>query len=201
MTTSRYRTLATPAQGLYKEKGSRFISYAFPVRSTEVITQHLAALRSEHHAARHCCYAYTLGFDAEVFRANDDGEPSGTAGKPILNALQSEGLTYVLLVVVRYFGGIKLGVSGLIEAYRTASLDALSRAELVWREVMVRLRLEFSYAEAHAVYAALKRSGGEILSETWEEQCVLLAALEKARAPQLLTALASLPCCELVDEY
>ena len=199
--TLRYRTLTTPAQGLYKEKGSRFISYAFPVRSTEDITQHLAALRSEHHAARHCCYAYTLGFEGETVRANDDGEPSGTAGKPILNALQAEGLTYALLVVVRYFGGIKLGVSGLIDAYRTASQDALANAELGWREVMVRLRLQFAYTDAHAVYAALKRCGGEILSEAWEEQCTMFTALQKEFAPQLLTELAALPCCELLDEY
>lgn len=198
--STRYRTLLAPSQGLYKEKGSRFISYAFPVCSTEEITVHLSSLRSEHHAARHCCYAYLLGFDAQESRANDDGEPSGTAGRPILNALRGEELSNVLLVVVRYFGGIKLGVSGLIEAYRTASLDALSHAELVWREVRVRYLLRFGYMDSHTVYATLKRLGGEIRSETWEELCTMHADLPKESTPQFLHDLGTLPQCEYMGE-
>lgn len=199
--TTRYKTINTPAQGLYKEKGSRFIAYAFPVFSLESIQIHLQELRKEHHAARHCCYAYRLGFAGELFRANDDGEPSGTAGKPILGVLLSAELTNIFIAVVRYFGGIKLGVAGLIEAYRTASEDALAQCQLIWREVMVHIRLLFYYDAMHAVYATLKRYNGTVLSEKWTEGCEMIASFSKEMSSEAIQELQNLPRFEILGEY
>lgn len=199
--TAQYKTIAVPAEGLYKEKGSRFIAYAYPVATIDTIHEHLQNLRKEHHAARHCCYAYFLGFDATEFRANDDGEPSGTAGRPILGVLRAQELTNVLLVVVRYFGGIKLGVSGLIEAYRAATEDALSNCEIVWREVMMHVRVEFGFEDMHNVYATLKRYEGEILSENWSERCEMVACFKKSCDAQVIAELSVLPQFEVLGEY
>jgi len=199
--TAQYKTIAVPAEGLYKEKGSRFIAYAYPVATIDTIHEHLQNLRKEHHAARHCCYAYLLGFDATEFRANDDGEPSGTAGRPILGVLRAQELTNVLLVVVRYFGGIKLGVSGLIEAYRAATEDALSNCEIVWREVMMHVRVEFGFEDTHNVYATLKRYEGEILSENWSERCEMVARFKKLYNAQVVAELHGLSKFEVLGEY
>lgn len=199
--TARYKTIAAPAEGLYKEKGSRFIAYAYPVATLAAIQEYLQHLRKEHHAARHCCYAYLLGSDASEFRANDDGEPSGTAGRPILGELRANELTHILVAVVRYFGGIKLGVSGLIEAYRTATADALTHCEMVWREVMVRMRMEFGYEDTHNVYAILKRYEGEVLSEDWNERCQMVACFKKSYGAQAIAELSGLPQFEVLGEY
>lgn len=199
--TARYKTIAAPAEGLYKEKGSRFIAYAYPVATLAAIQEYLQHLRKEHHAARHCCYAYLLGSDASEFRANDDGEPSGTAGRPILGELRANELTHILVAVVRYFGGIKLGVSGLIEAYRTATADALTHCEMVWREVMVRMRMEFAYEDTHNVYATLKRYEGEVLSEDWNERCQMVACFKKSYGAQAIAELSGLPQFEVLGEY
>ena len=126
-----YKTIEFPAEGQYKEKGSRFIALAYPVRQEEEIRTIVAAIKEKYYDARHHCYAWRLGADKKLFRANDDGEPSSTAGKPILGQIQSHDLTDILIVVVRYFGGIKLGVSGLINAYREATADALQNAVMV----------------------------------------------------------------------
>ncbi len=199
--TARYKTLAAPSEGLYKEKGSRFIAYAYPVTSAEQIQSLLHNLRKEHHAARHCCYAYLLGFDAAEFRANDDGEPSGTAGRPILGVLRAQELTQVLVAVVRYFGGIKLGVPGLIEAYRTATEDALTHAEVVWREVMLQVQMVFGYEDTHSVYATLKRYEGEVLSENWTDRCEMMACFKKIYREHVVAELNGLPKFEVLGEY
>ncbi|MDP2112754.1 MAG: YigZ family protein, partial [Bacteroidota bacterium] len=126
-----YKTIEKPSEGLFKDKGSKFISFAFPVNSEDEIKDIVQSIKKEHHSARHHCYAWRLGADHLHFRANDDGEPSSTAGKPILGQIQSFDLTNILIVVVRYFGGTLLGVSGLINAYRSAALDAINQAEIV----------------------------------------------------------------------
>ena len=126
-----YKTIEKPSEGLFKDKGSKFISFAFPVDNEEEIKEIVQSIKKEHHSARHHCYAWRLGADQLLFRANDDGEPSSTAGKPILGQIQSFDLTNILIVVVRYFGGTLLGVSGLINAYRNAALDAINQAEIV----------------------------------------------------------------------
>jgi uncharacterized YigZ family protein len=151
-----YRTIATPAEGIYKEKGSRFISFLFPVTSEEEIREILRRIKKEHHTARHHCYAWRLGAGEIRYRANDDGEPSSTAGKPILGQLISHDLTQVLLVVVRYFGGTLLGTSGLINAYREAAADAIRNATPVEQLVEEELLIECSYNELNSVIQVIK---------------------------------------------
>ena len=199
--TVRYKTITAAAEGLYKEKGSRFLAYAFPVVTVNEVHEHVQYLRKEHHAARHCCYAYLLGFDGSEYRANDDGEPSGTGGRPILGVLHANELTCVLVAVVRYFGGIKLGVSGLIEAYRAATEDALAHCEMVWREVKVHVRIVFEFDDTHNVYATLKRYQGEILSEDWNNGCLMVACFKKSYCQQAVEELSAMAKFELLGEY
>lgn len=155
-----YIGIADVSEGLYKDKGSRFIAYAYPVVSEEEVKPLVDALKKEHHAARHHCFAYRIGMEGSVFRANDDGEPSGTAGRQILGAIDSAGLSDVLVVVVRYFGGILLGVPGLIRAYREAAADALANAVTVERIPVRRYGLEFCYEQMNDVQKLLKSFPG-----------------------------------------
>ncbi|MBW8333108.1 MAG: YigZ family protein [Prolixibacteraceae bacterium] len=151
-----YKTIEKPSEGLFKDKGSKFISFAFPVNSEEEIKEIVQSIKKEHHSARHHCYAWRLGADQLHFRANDDGEPSSTAGKPILGQIQSFDLTNILIVVVRYFGGTLLGVSGLINAYRSAALDAINQAEIVEKLVEKWLLVEFDYGAMNEVMKIFK---------------------------------------------
>lgn len=156
METDAYLTIKSSSEGLYKEKGSRFISYAFPVTSQEEIKAHLEALRKQHHAARHHCYAWIIGSDRENFRANDDGEPSGSAGKPILGQINSFSLTNILVVVVRYFGGKLLGVPGLINAYRTAAESAIRNSDIITCVDLEHFDIEFQYSSLNDVMKIIK---------------------------------------------
>jgi len=151
-----YRTISNPSEGLFKDKGSKFIAYAYPVISEDQIKEIVQTIKKEHYSARHHCYAWRLGHDKLLFRANDDGEPSSTAGKPILGQIQSFDLTNILIVVVRYFGGTLLGVSGLINAYRNAALDAIHQAEIVEKLVEKQLLIEFDYGVMNDVMKLFK---------------------------------------------
>lgn len=151
-----YKTLAAPSEGLYKEKGSKFLAFAYPVHNLEEIKAHLEQLRKDYFDARHHCYAYILGPRKDAFRANDDGEPSGTGGRPIHGQLLSADLTDTLIVVVRYFGGILLGASGLANAYKAAARDAIAHATIVERTIDVRYRLHFEYPLMNDVMRLLK---------------------------------------------
>lgn len=151
-----YKTISKTSEGLFKDKGSKFISYAFPVESEDEIRNIVLTIKKEHHSARHHCYAWRLGHEKLVFRANDDGEPSSTAGKPILGQIQSYDLTNILIVVVRYFGGTLLGVSGLINAYRNAAQDAILQAEIIEKLVEKQLLIEFDYGVMNEVMKILK---------------------------------------------
>jgi len=151
-----YKTLESPAEGIYREKGSRFLAFGFPVKNEADIRNILASMRKKYHDARHHCYAYRLGPEGENYRVNDDGEPSGTAGKPIHGQLLSGSLTNVLVVVVRYFGGTLLGTGGLIVAYRSAAADMLSKAKIIERLVEVKIQLIFPYDMMNAVMKILK---------------------------------------------
>ena len=153
----QYHTISAPSYGEFKDKGSKFHAYAFPVENEEEIMQHLQDVKKEHFKARHHCYAYRIGMDKNNFRANDDGEPSSTAGKPILGQLDSFGVTNVFIVVVRYFGGTKLGVSGLINAYRTSAAEALKAAEIVQKTVVDVYKIAFDYAIMGDVMNAIKK--------------------------------------------
>jgi len=151
-----FKTISKPAQGLFKDKGSKFISYAYPIESEDEVRNIVQILKKEHHSARHHCYAWRLGYEKLLFRANDDGEPSSTAGKPILGQIQSYDLTNILIVVVRYFGGTLLGVSGLINAYRNAAQDVLNQSEIVEKLVEKQLYIEFDYGVMNEVMKIFK---------------------------------------------
>ena len=151
-----YRTLQDMSESLYKVKGSKHFGYAIPVYSKEEIKERLEEIRKIHHASRHVCYAYRLGLDKKVYRANDDGEPSNSAGKPILGQIQSYDLTNVLIAVVRYFGGVKLGVGGLIDAYRTSAKEAIEAGNIIERQVCHRYAITFPYPAMSGVMKILK---------------------------------------------
>ena len=151
-----YKSIAARSEGLFKDNGSRFIAFAFPVETPDQVKSIVDSLKKEYHDARHHCYAYRLGYQGDVFRANDDGEPSGSAGRPILGQIDTLGLSDVLVVVVRYFGGIKLGIPGLIRAYKTSTADALSQAEIIEKVAGKNWQLSFDYLSMNAVMKVLK---------------------------------------------
>ncbi len=172
-----YRTLAAPAKGFYKEKGSKFLAFAYPVNDQQAIEQHLQQLRKQYHDARHHCYAWVLQPDGSLFRANDDGEPSHSAGDPILGQIRSLELTHTLVVVVRYFGGTKLGVSGLIRAYKTATADALGNARIITRKVTQRIRLTFNYQDTNRIMKLVDAYHLQIIDQQYDNVCHITAEL------------------------
>ena len=169
----KFRSISGPSTGLFKDNGSRFIAHAFPVSSEEEIKERISSLKKEYHDARHHCYAYRLGYRRDVFRANDDGEPSSSAGRPILGQIDSLELSDVLVVVVRYFGGIKLGIPGLIRAYRTSAADALANAEIIEKTATERFRLTFGYMDMNAVMKTLKDLGLSAARQDFGMTCSL----------------------------
>jgi uncharacterized YigZ family protein len=168
-----YMTISSPCEGLYKEKGSKFLAFAFPVSTKEQVKPIVDDLRKKHHDARHVCFAYIINPQSPETRANDDGEPSGTAGRPMLGALQSKGVVNVLMVVVRYFGGTKLGTSGLINAYKTASLDALENGEIIERNLEAILSIRFSYFVMNDVMKVMKEENPTVLSQSFDNECAM----------------------------
>jgi len=175
-----YRTLKAPSEGIYKEKGSKFLAFAFPVETEEGIKQKLDEVRKKYYDARHHCYAWFLGADKSRFRANDDGEPSNSAGKPILGKLQSHDLSQVLIVVVRYFGGIKLGVGGLINAYRSAADDAILNGTIVQRKMKTFFEIQFSYEAMNDVMTFIKSKRIEQVSHQFELDCKIKLAIPQS---------------------
>jgi uncharacterized YigZ family protein len=167
----KYLTISSTSEGLYKEKGSRFIAFARPVYSETEVKQYLNTLKKEYYDARHHCYAYRLGVTGEQWRAVDDGEPSGSAGKPILGQLLSNNLTNIVIFVIRYFGGIKLGIPGLINAYRSASADAIRNAEIIEKEDKDNFSIEFSYLAMNDVMKIIKEEQPEIVKQNFEIMC------------------------------
>jgi uncharacterized YigZ family protein len=177
-----YKTITAPAEGVFRDRGSRFIGYVFPVSSQEEISAKLSELRKEHHGARHHCYAWRLGADGASYRANDDGEPSGTAGKPIYNQILSAGITNVLIVVVRYFGGTLLGVSGLIHAYKQAAVVAIGNATVIEKQIMEVYSLQFEYAAMNDVMKILKEHDLPQRNQSFELDCSLEFSVRKSEA-------------------
>ncbi|MBR1575396.1 MAG: YigZ family protein [Bacteroidales bacterium] len=166
-----YKSISAPSEGLFKDNGSRFIALAWPVESEAEVKGIMDSLKKKYHDARHHCYAYRLGLDGARFRANDDGEPSSSAGRPILGQIDSAGLSDTLVVVVRYFGGIKLGIPGLIRAYKTATADALAHAEVVEKVAGETWRLEFGYLSMNAVMKVVKDLGLPQSGQSFGENC------------------------------
>lgn len=174
-----YLTIAQPCEGIFKEKGSKFISFAYPVITEEDIKIKIAELRKEHFNARHHCYAFRLGADKQAFRANDDGEPKYTAGKPILSQIQSKDLTNILIVVVRYFGGTLLGTGGLISAYKQAAADALKDAVIIEKTVNDYYEIKFDYLQMNEVMKIIKDENLEQIQQNFELNCSLTFSVRK----------------------
>ncbi|NBP67789.1 MAG: YigZ family protein [Cytophagia bacterium] len=182
-----YRTVTHASTGLYKEKGSKFLAFCYPVNSEEEIAAHLAALQKEYYDARHHCYAWVLGADKQKYRANDDGEPNHSAGDPILGQIRSRELTNTLIVVIRYFGGIKLGVGGLISAYKQAAEDALNHAVIVERNITSSLALHFPYESTSEVMRLIKEFDLQIMEQTFEVTCYLKLEVKINLVAQVLS--------------
>ena len=172
-----YKSIGAPSEGLFKDNGSRFIALAYPVETEAEVKEIVASLRKEYHDARHHCYAYRLGYKADVFRSSDDGEPSGSAGRPILGQIDSAGLSDVLVVVVRYFGGIKLGIPGLIRAYKTSTADALGNASIVTKIATQHFLVEFDYLSMNSVMKVLKDLDVQPRNQDFGESCSMEVAV------------------------
>lgn len=185
MADDTYLTVARLSEGLYKEKMSKFISFAVPVSTLDEVKEALARYQKEYYDARHVCWAYMLGAARTEFRANDNGEPSGTAGKPILGQINSFGLTNVLIVVVRYFGGIKLGTSGLIEAYRAAAADAIRANEIIECLVEDDVRILFEYPFMNDVMRIVKEENVTIISQYFDLDCDMTLRQRRTMLPRL----------------
>ncbi|MES2457268.1 MAG: YigZ family protein [Bacteroidota bacterium] len=181
-----YKTIERPSEGVFRDKGSKFIAYAYPLRSEEEVKDLLQALRSEHPKARHYCWALRLSPDRNVFRIQDDGEPSGTAGHPILNTLLSADLTNILIVVVRYFGGTLLGVPGLINAYKTAAVEAIKESKILEKTVNDHYELQFDYLAMNEVMKLVKEEKLHVLSQQFDNQCSLRFEVRKTNLNAVL---------------
>ncbi len=177
-TPTSYLTLIGNSEGLYKDKGSKFIAYAFPVKDLEEIKSYIQILKEEHPKSRHVCYAYRLGFTPEEARSNDDGEPSGSAGKPILNTILSHNLYFTLVAVVRYFGGTLLGVPGLIHAYKEASLDALKEENIYLKEPEKHLTLTVNYIQMNDLMKIIKKNPIRIVKQEINNLCTFELAFK-----------------------
>ena len=199
-TPCTYRTLAESGQAEFKDKGSRFIAFVYPVRTAAEVKNHVEALRQEHHKARHWCYAYRLGTDGLQFRANDDGEPSGSAGRPILGQIDSAGLTGVLVVVVRYFGGTLLGVPGLIHAYKTATQIALQQTAQVEKNIEKRVTLRCDYPYLSEILRLAKQHGVEVLQQDLQLDCRLHCAVPLANYAACLDAWQKTRAVEILED-
>jgi len=197
-----YKTITTSSRGIYKEKGSKFLSFAIPVRDIEEVKELVKNYRKEYYDARHVCYAYMLGADRKNWRANDDGEPSGTAGRPIMGQINSNGLTDILVVVVRYFGGILLGTSGLITAYKEATADALQQAIIIKKTVDCYITVHFEYPQMNDVMRLIKETNALIHSQNYEKDYVMEISIRKLEADMLIGKLEKIEslCVELKEE-
>ena len=181
-----YKTIATTSEGYYTEKRSKFLAFAHHVETLDEVKELLAQYRKKYYDARHVCYAYMLGAERTDFRANDDGEPSSTAGKPILGQINSNELTNILIIVVRYYGGVNLGTSGLIVAYREAAADAISQATIETRQVEERITYSFAYPQMNDVMRIVKDMNPRVVNQTYEgSTCTIVLSIRKGEAEQL----------------
>ena len=192
-----YKTITAKSESVFRDKASRFIAVAMPVASESEAKAKLEELRKQYYDATHHCYAYRIGYDKSIFRSNDDGEPSGTAGKPIYNQILSKDLTNILIVVIRYFGGTKLGVPGLINAYKTSAKDALEKAEIITKTAKEIYELRFDYEIMNEVMKFMKDENIEQLSHDYKDSCLIILALRKTNASIVVEKLKSIQGIEL----
>ncbi len=190
-----YKSIASPSEGLFKDKGSRFIALAYPVETEEEIKEIIADIKKEHYSARHHCYAYRLGYQGDIFRANDDGEPSSSAGRPILGQILSSELSDILVVVVRYFGGIKLGVPGLIQAYRESTADAIANAEIIEKIAGKIYKIHFEYLSMNDVMKIIKDMELEQRNQVFDISCTLEVRVRLALEEDFLARINDINNC------
>ena len=194
-TNDSYRSIASRSEGLFKDNGSRFIALAFPVESETEIKEIVSSLKKEYHDARHHCYAYRLGYRGDIFRANDDGEPSSSAGRPILGQIDANGLSDILVVVVRYFGGIKLGIPGLIRAYKTSTADAISNARIIEKIASRRFRLSFGYLNMNDVMKTVKEMELSPCRQEFGMECTMEVPVRLSLADKFLETCSKIEGC------
>lgn len=197
-TTDCYKSIAAPSKGIFKDKGSKFLAFAYPVESEEEAKAIISTLKREYFDARHHCYAWRLGLLGDRWRANDDGEPSSTAGKPILGQIISNGLSDILIVVVRYFGGTLLGTSGLINAYKSASADAIAAAKVAEKIATVRYRISFDYARMNAVMKCLKDFLLPVELPSFGDECTLETSVPLSAEKQFTESMNKISICQRV---
>ncbi|MBO4802726.1 MAG: YigZ family protein [Bacteroidaceae bacterium] len=183
--TDIFKTIASQSEGQYTEKRSKFLAFAFPVSTVDEIKVILEEYQKKYYDARHVCYAYLLGHERLVFRANDNGEPSGTAGKPILGQINSNELTDILIIVVRYFGGVKLGTSGLIQAYKAAAAEAIAAATIIEKTVDEQVTVTYEYPLMNQVMRVVKEEEPSILSQSFDNDCRMTLAIRASLMPRL----------------
>ena len=193
-----YRTISDLSEGYYTEKRSRFLSFALPVRTPDEVKTQLDIYRKKYYDARHVCWAYMLGPDRTTFRANDDGEPSSTAGKPILGQINSNNLTDILIIVIRYFGGIELGTSGLIVAYRTAAAEAIAAAHIEERTVDETITITFEYPHLNSVMRIVKEDKPDVLAQSFELTCEMTLRIRQSRMDALKSRLLKVDSLRIV---
>lgn len=186
MLDDKYLTIDEASEGLYKEKGSKFISYAYPIDKEDDIKDHIKKLKKEYYDARHHCYAYMLGSDKKTYRAVDDGEPSSTAGKPILGQILSNNITNILIVVIRYFGGTKLGVGGLINAYKTAAAEAISNTNIIEKTVNDVYDIKFDYLVMNDIMKIIKDENPKQLGHQYDLNCIITISVRQSEIENLI---------------
>ncbi len=189
MTDDTYLTIASASTGIYKEKGSKFYAFAYPIENEEEIKLKLESVRKKYHDARHHCYAYMLGKGGKKYKSNDDGEPNHSAGDPILGQIKSNALSDVLIVVVRYFGGTKLGVGGLIKAYKTAAADAISNTTIIEKIMKQTVTIQFEYAQMNDVMKIIKSNQLEVIRQKLDMKCEIVVQVRVDLSEKITTML------------
>ena len=194
-----YKSIASESRGLFKDNGSRFIAHAYPVETEEEVKEIVAALKKEYYDARHHVYAYRLGYLGDKFRANDDGEPSGSSGRPVLGQIDSNELSDILVVVVRYFGGIKLGIPGLIRAYKTATADAIANAEIVEKIACNRYKVHFGYMGMNSVMKVFKDMGLDQKNQQFDMECSMETSVRLSQVDTFLERIGDVEGCRVEE--
>lgn len=195
-----FLTIKQPAEGYYTEKRSKFLAFAFPVTSIQNVKEIVEEYQKKYYDARHLCYAYMIGPERTNFRANDNGEPSGTAGKPILGQINSKNLTDILIIVVRYFGGVKLGTGGLIVAYRLAAADAIANATIFEKKVMAAAEFNFDYIDMNDVMKVVKDMKPDIIEQKFDNNCYMILQIRKDDYQQLIDKLNNVKSLKFIEE-
>lgn len=195
-----YKTISEKAEGIFKDKGSKFLAFAYPVYTADEIKEIIASLKKQYHDARHHCFAYRLGTEKELYRMNDDGEPSGTAGKPIYGQILSDDLTNILIVVVRYFGGTLLGTGGLINAYRAAAAEALNNARIIIRIVENIYTVNFDYADMSKVMRIIREENLEQLHPVFDQRCEISLKIRQSETERISNRLETIHSLKIIKQ-